>query len=383
MPACRQPPSSTAPSPRRTCSSSMRRRSSSSRRRSPEWPRPRSPRWRSRFSAPASSRPPRRWRAPRPGCSHGSLPSASWLAAHRVGLQEGLVLGAAAAGTYAVAILLTAHSFRPGHLAATIVAATVGALAVAISARRGSVELVAASLAWVGGVFAIATGFDVPEFAVEAVHRSYGGWALIAASAGVLAACFAFQLLFRGGVQRRRARRRRRARARRLRGRHRPHLTRRRRARVDLDRLAAARAEPRLPRPRGERVPHSASSRSRDDHVGARRSRAPRQRVARRPRRDVACRCLRGHGGRPRPALPAPAGAAALARRLDRRVRDGTRHHRRPRRRSGSSTTPSRCATRSRGSRPRPPSSSSARSPGETRRAAISSPSPGRPRSSR
>ena len=121
-----------------------------------------------------------------------------WLAAHRVGLQEGLVLGGVAAGTYAVAILLTAYSFRTGHLAATIVAATVGAVAVAISSRRGSVELVAASLAWVGGVFAIATGFDVPEFAVEEIHRSYGGWALIAASAGVLAACFAFQLLFRG-----------------------------------------------------------------------------------------------------------------------------------------------------------------------------------------
>jgi uncharacterized membrane protein len=124
-------------------------------------------------------------------------PVRTWLAEHRVGLQEGLVLGAAASGTYAAAILLTAYSFRPGHLAATIVATTVGALAVAISARRGSVELVAASLAWVGGVFAIATGFDVPEFAVDAVHRSYGGWALIAASAGVLAACFAFQLLFR------------------------------------------------------------------------------------------------------------------------------------------------------------------------------------------
>ena len=81
-----------------------------------------------------------------------------WLAAHRVGLQEGLVLGGVAAGTYAVAILLTAYSFRTGHLAATIVAATVGAVAVAISSRRGSVELVAASLAWVGGVFAIADG---------------------------------------------------------------------------------------------------------------------------------------------------------------------------------------------------------------------------------
>jgi hypothetical protein len=120
-----------------------------------------------------------------------------WLEAHRAGLQEGLVLAAAAAGTYAIAILLTAYSFRPGHLAATVVAVVVGVAAVAIASRRSSVELVAASLAWVGGVFAIATGFDVPEFAIEEFNRSYGGWALIAASAGVLAACFAFQLLFR------------------------------------------------------------------------------------------------------------------------------------------------------------------------------------------
>ena len=119
-----------------------------------------------------------------------------WLVAHRVGLREALVFGAAAAGTYALAILFIAHSFRSGHLSATIVAAAVGAVAVAISARRGSVELVAASLAWVGGVFLIAAGFDVPEFWVDAIDRSYGGWALIAASAGVLAGCYAFQLLF-------------------------------------------------------------------------------------------------------------------------------------------------------------------------------------------
>ena len=241
-------------------------------------------------------------------------------------------------------------------------------------ARRGVADLV-------GGVFAIATASMCPS-SPSRVHRSYGGWALIAASAGVLAACFAFQLLFRGvrhtgvpagggvlalagaaaGIA---------------------LISRRRRARVDLDRLAAARADACLPRPLGERVPHSPPSRSRDHDVGARCSRAPRQRVARRPRRDVARGCLRGHRGRPRPALPAPARAAALARRLDRRVRDGIRHHRRPRRGLGASTAPSRCATRSPGSRPRPPSWSSARSRGETRRGAISSPSPGRPRSSR
>ena len=100
-------------------------------------------------------------------------PSASGSRRIGVGLQEGLVLGAAAAGTYAVAILLTGYSFRPGHLAATIVAAAVGVAAVAISSRRSSVELVAASLAWVGGVFAIATGFDVPEFAVDEISTAH------------------------------------------------------------------------------------------------------------------------------------------------------------------------------------------------------------------
>ena len=177
---------------------------------------------------------------------------------------------------------------------------------------------------------------------------------------------------------------RRRPRARRSRGRHRPHLAGRRRARVDLDRLAAARADACLPRPLGERVPHSAPSRSRDAHVGARRDRAPRQRVARRPRRDVARGCLRRHGGRPRPALAAPAGAAALARRLDRR-RAG-RHSSRIVVLAGiwaiDGAEPMRYAIAGARGRGRPRRRRRARV-GRRRRAAISSPSPGRPRSSR
>ena len=120
----------------------------------------------------------------------------SELAEHRVGLSEGLVFGGVATATYAAALALVAVSFRPGHLAATIVAASVGVGVTAFSARRGSIELVATSLAWLVGVFAVAVLFDVPEFGVEAIHRSYGGWALIAASAGVLAGGFAFQVLY-------------------------------------------------------------------------------------------------------------------------------------------------------------------------------------------
>ena len=256
-------------------------------------------------------------------------------------------------------------------------------LAVAISARRGSVELVAASLAWVGGVFAIATGFDVPEFAVEAIHRSYGGWALIAASAGVLAACFAFQLLFRGvrhtGVP----------------------------AGGGVLALAGSAAGIALISPAGDvlestwigwrllvptlvflglsasvfRIPRHRDLATIMWALGAVALLGSEWLVV--ARRDVARRCLRGHRGRPRPALPAPAGAAALARRLDRRVRDGIRHHRRPRRDLGDRRRRAD-ALRDRGARGHGrPRWSSARSPGETRRGAISSPSPGRPRSSR
>jgi len=118
------------------------------------------------------------------------------LAKYRDPIRQWLVFAGAALGTYAAALALVSISFRPGHLAATILAAAVGAAVTAFSARRGSLELVAASLAWLAGVYLVALAFDVPEFMVEAVHRSYGGWALIGAAAGVLAGAFAFQLLF-------------------------------------------------------------------------------------------------------------------------------------------------------------------------------------------
>ena len=118
------------------------------------------------------------------------------LGRHREGLREALVFAGAATGTYALALAFVSISFRPGHLAATIVASAVGAIVPAVAARRGSACLVAAGVAWLSGVLIIAAAFDVPEFANEAVNRSYGGWALIAAAAGLLAGCYACQLLF-------------------------------------------------------------------------------------------------------------------------------------------------------------------------------------------
>jgi hypothetical protein len=103
------------------------------------------------------------------------------------------VLSGAAAGWYAVSIALVSQSFRYGHLAAVVLASVLGAVATALSARRGSAGPVAASLTWLAAVFVLSIAFDVDEF--ETLGGSFGGWALLAASAGVLAGGYAFQVL--------------------------------------------------------------------------------------------------------------------------------------------------------------------------------------------
>ena len=119
----------------------------------------------------------------------------AWLTAHRDRLREAFVLGALAAAWYAASIALVAASFRYGHLAAVVLASTMGVVATALTARRGSIGAVAASLSWLVGVFVLAVAFDVPEFE-NTWDGSFGGWALLAASAGVVGGGYAFQVFF-------------------------------------------------------------------------------------------------------------------------------------------------------------------------------------------
>ena len=109
---------------------------------SPGWQPSPSPPWRSPPSSPACWPPPRPFLARRPACCPGSRCVRTELTAHRDSLRDWLVFGGAAIGTYAAALALVAISFRPGHLAATIVAAAVGVGVTAVSSRRGSPELV-------------------------------------------------------------------------------------------------------------------------------------------------------------------------------------------------------------------------------------------------
>ena len=118
------------------------------------------------------------------------------LAKHHLAIREWLVFAGAALGTYAAALALVSVSFQEGHVAATILAATVGVAVTAAASRRVSVGLVAASFAWLSGVFVVAATFDVDEFGTGFSDRSYGGWALIAASFGALAGGYLFQRLY-------------------------------------------------------------------------------------------------------------------------------------------------------------------------------------------
>lgn len=123
-------------------------------------------------------------------------PLREWLSKSRDALRALLLFGAAAAGTYAAAFALVGTSYRQGHLATVALAGAVGAACAGANARLRCDVLVAASLGWLAVVVRVAAAFDVPEFANAAANRSYGGWALIAAAASVLAGGMLVQLLY-------------------------------------------------------------------------------------------------------------------------------------------------------------------------------------------
>ena len=82
---------------------------------------------------------------------------------------------------------LVAISFEWGHLAASVLAAAVGAAALAMSGLRRSRELAIASYSWLGVVLLEAFAFDSPEFYGDGVDATTsGGLAATAAAAGLL-----------------------------------------------------------------------------------------------------------------------------------------------------------------------------------------------------
>jgi uncharacterized membrane protein len=117
------------------------------------------------------------------------------LAAHGPGLREVFAFVGALFGTLAASFLLVSLSFEVGHIAASFLAAAVGALLLTAAARIRSTALAIASYAWLGGVLVEAWGFDAVHFEDDSTAFSSGGWSLLAASAALLLGAYAHRVL--------------------------------------------------------------------------------------------------------------------------------------------------------------------------------------------
>src|SRR3990170_645604 len=117
------------------------------------------------------------------------------LDAHRHGLREAFVFAGGTLATLSASFALVSVSFEWGHVAASLVAALVGATFLGVAGRLCSDGLAIASLLWLGVVLAEAAGFDVSTFEDGGLDTtSIGGWSVLAASAGVLAGAYALRL---------------------------------------------------------------------------------------------------------------------------------------------------------------------------------------------
>jgi uncharacterized membrane protein len=114
------------------------------------------------------------------------------LRAHRNGLREAFVFAGGVLATLAAAFVCISLSWEWGHVAASLVAAIVGAGFLAAAGRLRSDALAAGAYVWLGAVLVEALAFDVGAFDDG---TSIGGFAVIAASAGLLAGAYAHRLL--------------------------------------------------------------------------------------------------------------------------------------------------------------------------------------------
>ena len=119
------------------------------------------------------------------------------LGAHRAGIAETLVAISVVLGVAAAGLALVALDFDFGHVALTGLAAAVAAAGTAVAALRRSAELATAAFIASFAVVTKALAFD----ALELEPESLGGWSLLLAAAGLLAAGVAHHVLWRTAPQ--------------------------------------------------------------------------------------------------------------------------------------------------------------------------------------
>jgi uncharacterized membrane protein len=115
---------------------------------------------------------------------------------HRRGLRQTLVFAGGVLATLSAAFLCISLSWEWGHVAASVVAATVGAAFLAAAGRLRSDGLAAAAYTWLGVVLLEALIVEVDVLSEELQHTttSTAGWSVVAAAAGLLGGAYAHRL---------------------------------------------------------------------------------------------------------------------------------------------------------------------------------------------
>jgi uncharacterized membrane protein len=112
----------------------------------------------------------------------------------RQGLRETAAVAASALATLAASFALVSASYEWGHMLATFLAAVVGAMLLGIAGRLRTDGLAVAAYTWLGVVLVVALTYDVGHFYDDETGLSTGGWAALAAAAGLLAGAYAHRV---------------------------------------------------------------------------------------------------------------------------------------------------------------------------------------------
>ena len=115
------------------------------------------------------------------------------LAANARGAREALALAGVALGTVTASFALVAADFFVGHVAASELAALVGALLLAYGGRSRSDGVVAVALVWLGVVLTEALAFDSSILGTSDVG-AIGGWSVISAAAALVGGAYALHV---------------------------------------------------------------------------------------------------------------------------------------------------------------------------------------------
>ena len=117
-----------------------------------------------------------------------------FLVGYRRELRNALVFAGTALAILSAAFALVAVSFEWGHVLASALAATVGAVFLGFSSRQRSDGLAIASLTWLGIVLLEALVFDAGAFWNGDTSTSIGGWSVLFAAAGLLGGAYALRV---------------------------------------------------------------------------------------------------------------------------------------------------------------------------------------------